>query len=71
MLSRSVSKALELFGGEDASETATFVAMFDEFFDCMKVRNFTDGKQSRNAFKAPYRSASDFRVEVSYTCVHP
>ena len=34
-------------------------------FDCMNVCNFTDGKQSRNAFKAPYRSVSDFRVEVS------
>lgn len=65
MLSGSVLKALELFGGEDASKIATFGAMFDKFFDCTNVCNFTDGKQSRNAFKAPYRSASDFRVEVS------
>lgn len=64
-LSGTVSKALSLTGGEEASETALFVSMMDRFFDCVNVGNYTEGKHSRNPFKQPYRSSSDFRLRVS------
>lgn len=42
VLSESVGKALELTGGADVEETATFVHMFDRFFDTFNVTNFTN-----------------------------
>ena len=65
MLSGTVSKALRVTGGDDASETAKFVEMIDHFFDCLNVGNYTSGKHSRNPFKQPYRSGLDFRLNVS------
>lgn len=44
-------------------ETANFVEYFDKFFDCVNVGDFTSGKRSRNAFKSPYYSGSDFRLK--------
>ena len=40
VLSESVSKALKLTGGKEASETAKFVDMMDKFFDTMNVCNY-------------------------------
>ena len=58
VLSGTVAKALRVAGRDDASETSKF--------DCLNVGNFTSGKHSRNPFKQPYRSGSDFRLNVSY-----
>ena len=66
-MSDSVSKALQLRGGTAAKGTATFVEMFNKFFDVMNVSNFTDGKRTRNTFKDPYRSVKDVRIVVSIT----
>ena len=41
--------------------------MFNKFFDCLNVGNCTSGKHTRNAFKDPYRSATDFRLKVKWT----
>ena len=65
VLSGTVSKALSLTGGEVATETIHFVSMMDHFFDYFNVGNYTAGKLSRNPFKEPYRSVSDFRLNVS------
>ena len=65
VLSDSVSKALLLTSGEEAKQTAKFCDMFNKFFDCLNVSNFTDGQRSRNAFKSPYRKGKeDFRLKV-------
>ena len=64
MLSETVSKALLLTGGEEVKETARLLDLFDKFFDCLNVSNFTDGKQKRKPFKQPYRSLHDFRLKV-------
>lgn len=64
VFSDSVSKALSLTGGADASETAIFVGMMDKFFDCLNVHNYTSGVHSRKPFQMPYTSASDFRLKV-------
>lgn len=66
MLSESVSKALTLFGGDTAQETARFTELFDKFFDCVNVRNFTDGQRKRKVFQNPYYSGSDFRLQVLF-----
>ena len=70
-MSNSVSKALTLTGGPDVKKTAEFCEMFDKFFDCMNVSNFTDGNFSRKSFKDPYYSGTNFRLKVlaiSYVC---
>ena len=46
------------------SETVRFTAMFDHFFDCLNVTNFTTGKHKRKPFQDPYRSSGDFRLKV-------
>ena len=42
VLSDSVSKALTQYGGKEAEETALFANIFDKFFDCLNVCNFTN-----------------------------
>ena len=46
------------------SETVKFTVMFDRFFDCLNVNNFTTGKHKRKPFQNPYRSPDDFRLKV-------
>lgn len=60
----SVSNALKLTGGEEATETAEFIAMMDKFFDSMNVHNFTHGYHSLKSFQAPYTSGDDYRLKV-------
>lgn len=55
---------MTLTGGDEVSETAKFVEMFDKFLDCVNVSNFNTAKLQRKPFKQPYRSASDFRLKV-------
>ena len=64
VLSNTVSKGLLHVLGEKAQGTATFVAVFNKFFDCLNVSTFTAGKESQNPDKDPYRSASDPRLVV-------
>lgn len=63
VLSESVASAMKLTGGPEVSETVRFVEMFDKFFDCLNVNNFTTGRQKRKVFKHPYKSADDFRLK--------
>ncbi len=63
-MSRSVSKALEMTGGAEVTETAKFVAMMDKFLDSVNVTSFSAGKRQRKPFQDPYQSASDFRLKV-------
>ena len=43
VLSESVSHALHLTGGDEASETAHFVGLMDKFLDVLNVHNFSRG----------------------------
>ena len=58
MLSESVSKALHLTGGEEASEIAHFVGMVDKFFACLNVHNYVHGIHKRKFFQMPYTSSA-------------
>lgn len=64
VLSNSVGKAFELAASPGTEKTAEFVQIFDKFFDCLNVSNFVTGWHSRNDFKLPYRSGTDFRIKV-------
>lgn len=64
VLSESVSKALKLTGGMEATETARFVEMMDKFFDTMNVRNYTQGVHKRKRFQMPYTTSKDMRLRV-------
>ena len=65
MLSNTVAKALTFREGKDAEATVQFITKMNKFFDCLNVGNFDDGKRKRDPFKQPYRSARDFRLQVS------
>ena len=64
VLSNSVATALRLTGGAEVCETARFIEMMDKCFDCLNVSDFSSARHSRNPFKAPYYSSSDFRLKV-------
>ena len=70
VLSGTVSKALELVVGEKAKETVRFVSMMDKFFDCLNSSSLSAGKQSRNPFKSPYRSGTDWKLTVGVYVIH-
>lgn len=63
-LSETVSNALRLTGGEEATETAEFIAMMEKFIDSKNVHNFTHGYHSLKSLQAPYTSGDDFRLKV-------
>lgn len=64
-MSDTVSKAIQLTGGNGAQETAKFIGMVDKMFDCMNVSSLSRGKLQRKPFVQPYRSSNDFRLAVS------
>ena len=64
MLSESVGKALQMNGGPEAQETATFVLLFDKFFDALNVGDFQSGRRLRKPFRVPYASEDDIRLSV-------
>lgn len=65
VLSQSVSKALQMTVGTRAKETARFADMFDRFFDCLNCSTLSAGKRTRNPFKSPYRSGTDWKLKVN------
>ena len=64
VLRESVYTAMLLDNDPETVETLQFVCMFDRFFDCLNVCNFTNGKLNRKIFQQPYRSSNDFRLKV-------
>ena len=63
-----MAKALQLANKEELEETINFISKFDKWFDCLNVSSLSAGKLTRNPFKSPYRSATDFRLKV---LIHP
>ena len=64
MLNETLAEALQMTGGEEASETVRFILLMDRFFDCLNVNNFHSGKCKRKPFQDPYTSCNDFRLKV-------
>ena len=55
-----MSKALNLLGGEETSETSHFVLIMD----AMNVHNYVHGLHARKQFQTPYISGKDKRLKV-------
>ena len=58
---------MKMMGDPELEKTIEFVLIFDKLFDCLNVSNLDSGKHSRNPFKSPYRSATDFRIKASFS----
>lgn len=67
-MSETVGKALEQVGGVEASETAKFVLLVDNFFDCLNVSSISESHKHLKSFRQPYLSCTDFRLKVR-TCI--
>ena len=61
ILSETMYKVLQLYGGPMAQETAKFCFYLDRFFDCCNVRSLSEGSRSRKPFCKPYTSVDDER----------
>ena len=57
VLSSSVSKALSVLFGNEATGTAKFVEMADKFFDALNVHNYSHGASKLKPFHVPYTSS--------------
>ncbi|KAK6174161.1 hypothetical protein SNE40_017489 [Patella caerulea] len=63
VMSMSVSKIMQEYGGDEASETAKFVSMIDRFFACMNVRSLSESLRKRKPDLMPYTSLEDPRFK--------
>lgn len=62
ILSNTVAQALaRYYRSGEASETAKFCKMLNDFFDCMNVRSSSESQRKRNPLIAPYTKSDDFR----------
>ncbi|XP_070562112.1 uncharacterized protein [Ptychodera flava] len=64
VLSESVANAIDVFGPEEAKETANFVRHMDKFFDCLNVRSTEEHIKKRKPNLAPYENIDDPRLEL-------
>ena len=74
MLSKSVAEAFAYFGDPETEETEKFVRHFDDFFDCVNVRSFSEWVTSRKPNRKLYSSPNDPRLQVmlsKHTLTHP
>ena len=61
VLSNRVATVLRQFGSDEASETANYCDMMDQFFDCLNVRSTKEGTYQRKPFLHPYEDQNDER----------
>ena len=66
VLNESVSHALHLTGGDEASETDHFIGLMDTFFDALNMHN-CHGAKALKLFQMPYMSQTDFQLKVCNT----
>ena len=64
VLSNTVAQALQRhYSSGEASETAKFCKMMNNFFDCMNVRSTSEHERKRNPMLAPYQHTDDSRFD--------
>jgi len=62
VLSSSVAKVMNLHGGEEAKETAKFIAKMDRcFFLPLNTRSLTEGIETQKDSLLPYTDMNDIR----------
>ena len=62
VLSSSVSTALKAFGPAEVSRTPEYFQMFNDFFDCVNVKNIIDCTRKKNRFSEPFYLINDERL---------
>ena len=70
VMSSTVADALTFYGQDETTETRVFLRMMDECFDCLNVRNCTEGKHTRKSQQLPYKSSKDYRFKVHTTTIY-
>ena len=63
VMSETVSKVMQSYCSNVASETAHFIGLVDKFFDCFNSRSLTEAEYKRKPFLAPFKDANDARFE--------
>ena len=63
ILSESVSKLLQEYYPADTHGTADLCLFMDRFFDCLNVRNQSEGLKKRKPFLQPYTNVDDPRFD--------
>lgn len=71
MLSSTVADALTFYNEEDTMETRVFIRHMDYFFDCLNVRNDTEGIKKRKPQREAYIHPWDARFKVVFTFFYP
>ena len=64
VLSSTVADALTKDGDDDTTETRLFIRMMDDFFDCLNVRNDTEGIIKKKPMREAYTQSGDERFKV-------
>ena len=59
VLSTSVNVVLKEYGQSETADTAKYCEMFDNFFDCMNIRNTQECISKQNLFLELYTSVED------------
>ncbi len=71
VLSNQMAVYVKHMFGDELSETAQFIAIFNKYFDLHNTRSFTEGKFKRNPNLNPYSSPQDTRLLViRITIIH-
>lgn len=65
MLSESVGKILQTYGGPDVQELAKLVLLMDQFFDIMNIRCHGEAQRTLKAVRQPFTSLDDSRFKVN------
>ena len=63
VLSSTMSSVLTQFGPSEASATAEYCKMIDQFFDCLNVRSLDEHLRKRKPLLAPFISIEDNRFQ--------
>lgn len=64
VLSSSVADALTFYDDANTTETRVFIRMMDSFFDCLNVKNDTEGIKKRKPMREAYTNFQDERFKV-------
>ena len=63
VLNSTVANALELYYGDEVSETVEFVRKVNDFFDCMNTRHYDEGNNKRNPNLEKFIDPNDTRLD--------
>ena len=65
VLNSTMSSVLTQFGPPEASSTAEYCKMIDQFFDCLNARSLDEHLRKRKPLLAPFTSTEDNRFQFS------